>query len=55
MNNFFLFTIRLILSGEVAVIITRIFRPDTEFMYAIGLGLILVCPAYEFEYGRNRK
>ena len=55
MNKFFLLLIRLIIGGVVAVIITRMFRPNTEFVYVIGLGAGLVCLTYALEYLRNRK
>ncbi len=55
MNAFYIFIIRAILGAGFAVILTRMFYPDTNILYVAGLGVILVGLAYFAEYLRNRK
>ena len=55
MNKLYLFVIRLLLGGFLAVIIMRIFRPDAQSVYIFGLGAGLVGLAYSLEYLRKRK
>ena len=55
MNKVYLFIIRVILGGVIAVIITKIFKPDTGPGFIIGFAAGLVCAAYGLEYLRKRR
>ncbi len=55
MTDFHIFIIRAILGAGFAVILSRMFYPDANIVYVIGLGCILVGLAYFAEYLRNRK
>ena len=55
MTQFHIFVIRAILGAVFAVILTRMFYPETNPVYVAGLGIILVGLAYFAEYLRNRK
>ena len=55
MTQFHIFIIRAILGAVFAVILSRMFYPDTNIIYVAGLGVILVGLAYFAEYLRNRK
>lgn len=55
MTQFHVFIIRAILGAFFAVILSRMFYPDANLAYLIGLGIILVGLAYFAEYLRNRK
>lgn len=55
MNKFLIFIIRAILGGVFAVVISRMFRPDAQPVFVIGLGIILVGITYLMEYFRNKK
>ncbi len=53
MNSFYILIVRLILGVFFGIIITRIFKPDWNLLYGVGLGLILVAVAYLFQMLRN--
>lgn len=55
MNQFHIFVIRAILGAVFAVILSRMFFPESNLVYIAGLGIILVGLAYFAEYLRNRK
>ncbi len=55
MNKLQIFLIRALLGGLCAVVIIRLFRPDTDIPYIIGLAICLVAVAYGLEYLRGRK
>ena len=55
MSAFTIFVIRAILGAAIAVVISRMFYPEAEIRYVVGLGIILVGLAYFAEYLRNRK
>ncbi len=54
-KNFNVFIIRAILGAGFAVLLMRIFYPDKNFIYGLGLGVFLVGMAYFFEYLRQKK
>ncbi len=55
MTRFHVFIIRSVLGVVFAVILSRMFYPDTDIVYVVGLGIILVGLAYFVEYLRNRR
>ncbi len=55
MNRSSVFIIRLFLGAAFAVVLWRFFFPNTEFIYVVGLGILLVGLAYVSEYFHNRK
>jgi hypothetical protein len=55
MNRFYVFIIRAVFGTVFAVVLTRIFYPETNIIYVVGLGVFLVGMAYLTEYFRNRK
>ena len=55
MSSFNIFVIRAILGAAFAVVLSRMFYPEAEIPYVVGLGVILVGLAYFAEYLRNRK
>ena len=55
MNILFIFFVRLVLGAVFAVVLWRLFYPETNPVYAAGLGIILVGLAYFAEFLRNRK
>jgi hypothetical protein len=50
-----IFVIRAILGAAIAVFLGRVFYPEADTPYVIGLAVILVGLAYFAEYLRNRK
>jgi hypothetical protein len=54
-SSFNIFVIRAILGAAFAVVLSRMFYPEAEIPYVVGLGVILVGLAYFAEYLRNRK
>ena len=55
MSSFTIFVIRAILGAAIAVLLSRMFYPDAQIAYVVGLGIILVGLAYFAEYLRHRK
>ena len=55
MTQFHVFIIRAVLGAVFAVILSRMFYPDADVVYVVGLGIILVGLAYFVEYLRNRR
>ena len=55
MNKSFILIIRLFLGAAFAVVLWRFFFPKTDFIYVVGLGILLVGLAYVSEYFHNRK
>lgn len=55
MNKLQIFLIRAFLGGLCAVVIIRMFRPDVEMPYIIGMAVCLVAVAYGLEYLRGKK
>ncbi|MBU0987249.1 MAG: hypothetical protein KKH68_08360 [Proteobacteria bacterium] len=55
MNRLNIFVIRAILGAVFAVILARVFYPQTNLIAVAGLGLFLVGMAYVAEYFRNKK
>ncbi|MFO7714643.1 hypothetical protein [Desulfosarcina sp.] len=55
MTQFHVFIIRAVLGAGFAVILSRLFYPEANTIYVVGLGVILVGLAYFAEYLRNRK
>ena len=54
-SRFHVFIIRSVLGVVFAVILSRVFYPDADIVYVVGLGIILVGLAYFVEYLRNRR
>jgi purine-cytosine permease-like protein len=50
-----IFIIRAVLGAVFAVILSRMFYPEADFVYVIGLGIILVGLAYVAEYFRVKR
>ncbi|MFH0996886.1 MAG: hypothetical protein V1844_15530 [Pseudomonadota bacterium] len=55
MTRFYIFILRVILGAAFAVILIRMFYPQTRMIYTVGLWGFLVGMAYVFEYFRARK
>ncbi len=55
MKNINIFIIRAVLGAGFAVLLMRIFYPDKNIIYALGLGVFLVGMAYFFEYLRQKR
>ena len=55
MTGFHIFIIRAVLGAVFAVILSRMFYPEADLFYVIGLGIILVGLAYAAEYFRIRR
>ena len=55
MNKYLIFIIRAIFSGVFAVVISRIFKPDTGVPYIAGLAIFLLAASYGMEYYRKKK
>ena len=53
--SFQIFIIRVVLGLGIAVVLTRMFRHNSDPVYVIGLATILVGLAYAMEYLRTRK
>jgi len=54
-NSFQIFFIRAIVGAGFAVLLTRIFHPEANFAWVVGLGILLVGMSYVTTYLRNRK
>ena len=54
-TRFYIFILRVVLGAAFAVILIRMFYPQTQMIYTVGLGGFLVGMAYVFEYFRARK
>ncbi|MBI5589880.1 MAG: hypothetical protein HY881_05310 [Deltaproteobacteria bacterium] len=54
-TRFYIFILRVILGAAFAVILMRMFYPQTQMIYTVGLWGLLVGMAYVFEYLRARK
>jgi hypothetical protein len=54
-NGLNIFIIRIFLGAAFAVMLSRFFFPRADFIYAIGLGIILVGLAYFAEYLRKKR
>jgi hypothetical protein len=54
-TRFYIFILRAILGAAFAVILVRMFYPQTRMIYTAGLWGFLVGMAYMFEYFRARK
>jgi len=54
MNQFFVFILRVILSGIFAVILIRLFYPKAGLSWIVGAALALLGLAYVTEYIRIR-
>jgi hypothetical protein len=54
-TRFYIFILRVILGAAFAVILIRMFYPQTRMIYTVGLWGFLVGMAYVFEYFRVRK
>ena len=55
MNGFYVFILRAFLGAGFAVILWRIFFPNTKIIYVAALAILLVGLAYVSEYFRHRK
>ena len=55
MNQFLIFTLRVIIGGVFAVVISKVFRPDAGPVFAVLLGVFFVGFSYLLEYYRKRK
>ena len=54
MNRFFVFILRVILSGIFAVILVRLFYPQAGILWIVGAAIGLLGLAYVTEYFRIR-
>ena len=54
-TRFYVFILRAVLGAAFAVILTRMFYPQTRMIFTAGLWGFLVSMAYVFEYFRARK
>ena len=54
MGRFYIFIIRLILSGILALLICRMFFKETPLFKVIGLAVIMLGLAYLFDYTKKR-
>ena len=55
MTQFQIFIIRALMGLGMAVVLTRMFRHNSDPVYIVGLATILVGLAYAMEYLRKRK
>lgn len=55
MGGLAIFIIRAVLGAVFAVVLVRVFYPDTNKLYVIGLAVFLIGLAYFFEYLRKNK
>jgi hypothetical protein len=55
MNRLYIFILRAVFGAVFAVLVTRVFYPDTGFERVIALAVFLVGMAYLVEYFRKRK
>ena len=54
MNHLYIFLLRAILGGAIAVVIARAFRPDGGVIVVVGLAILMVGTAYLLDYFRKR-
>lgn len=54
-TRFYVFILRAVLGAAFAVILIRVFYPQSQAVYTVGLWGFLVGMAYVFEYFRARK
>ncbi len=54
MNAIPIFIMRAVIGGVMAVVITRIFRPEAGPLFAVFLATFLIGVAYALDYYRNR-
>ncbi len=54
MHEFSMFIMRVCLAGLFAYVATRIFRPEAELGFIVGMTAFLVIMAYLLEYLRTR-
>ncbi len=54
-TRFYIFILRAILGAAFAVILVRMFYPQTRMIYTAGLWGFMISMAYMFEYFRARK
>ena len=55
MSKLQIFLIRAFVGGLCAVVLIRLFRPDADVPYIIGVAVSLVAVAYGLEWLRSRK
>ena len=55
LNKFYIFLIRVVLSAAFAVILGRVFFPDSNPVGVAALGIFMLGAAYLAEFLRNRK
>jgi hypothetical protein len=55
MSKLQIFLIRAFVGGLCAVVLIRLFRPDADIAYIIGVAVSLVAVAYGLEWLRGRK
>ena len=55
MNQLQIFFIRAVLGAVFAVVLSRMFFPDANLYFVIGLGVVLVGLAYVGEYFRVKR
>ncbi|BCS97113.1 hypothetical protein DSLASN_27450 [Desulfoluna limicola] len=55
MERVTIFMIRAVLSFACGTLLMRLFYPDQGFVFAVGLGLLLLALAYFSAYWRHRK
>ena len=55
MNRLYVFILRAVFGAVFAVLVTRVFYPDTGLERIIALAIFLVAMAYIVEYFRKRK
>ncbi|MEA3231253.1 MAG: hypothetical protein U9Q05_05800 [Thermodesulfobacteriota bacterium] len=54
MNQLYIFLLRAILGGVIAIVIARTFRPDGGPLTVVGLAVLFVGTAYLLDYFRKR-
>lgn len=54
MNHLYIFLLRAILGGVIAIVIARTFRPNDGPFTVIGLAVFLVGTAYLLDYSRKK-
>ena len=55
MNHLYIFVLRAILGGVIAVVIARTFRPDGGIIVVVALAILMVGTAYLLDYFRKQK
>ena len=55
LNQLYAFIVRAVIGLVFAVVLTRMFRPDWEVSYTVGLAGFLVGMAYLMEYFRKKR